>query len=352
MLLLYVAHPIQTVVIHQTSPVAHKIRWWVTGLLPEPSHTLFLLTSGHKEKGLGMQKEAGSPPGSAGKAEQERDRPSWGSRSYNVGAASCFLSTLTTFPIYKTIFRQQLHAFSIREAIRQLSHEGLHKFYRGVFPPLLSKTLQGTLMFGTYENCLHIFSSQASGPYSLRDRYAAGLASGISEALLLGPFERIQNILQDGRKNKRFPTTRSILQEFHSYALRDRLVLGYYRGLTLILVRNSLGSSLYFSLKDPLRDSLSERGLPRWLPALVSGSVNGTLICLFLYPLSVLIANVQSQVGKKEVLRFQASVMAVWAKHGRRMPLLYRGGSLLILRSCITWGLTTAIYDLLQHNTV
>lgn len=298
-----------------------------------------------------MQKEAGSPPGNPGKAEQERDKPRWSSHSYNVGAASCFLSTLATFPIHKTIFRQQLHAFSIREAVHQLSQEGLRKFYRGVFPPLLSKTLQGTLMFGTYENYLHFLSGQSSGPHSLGDRYTAGLLSGISEGLVLGPLERIQNILQDGRKNTRFLTTRSILREFHSYPLRERLVRGYYRGLSLILVRNSLGSSLYFSLKDPFRDSLSEMGLPRWLPALVSGSVNGTLICLFLYPLSVIIANVQSQVGEQEMLRFQASVTAVWANHGKRVVLLYRGGSLLILRSCITWGLTTAIYDFLQQNT-
>uniref|UniRef100_A0ACB8FY21 Uncharacterized protein n=1 Tax=Sphaerodactylus townsendi TaxID=933632 RepID=A0ACB8FY21_9SAUR len=242
-----------------------------------------------------------------------------------MGAASGFLATLATFPIYKTIFRQQLHAFSIQEAVRQLSQEGLHRFYRGVFPPLLSRTVQGTLMFGTYESCLHILSCRSSRPHSLGDRYTAGLVSGILEALVLCPFERIQNVLQDGRKNKRFPATHSILQEFHSYAPRETLVLGYYRGLGLILVRNGLGSSLYFSLKDPLQDSLSERGLPRWLPALISGSVNGTLICLFLYPLSVLIANVQSQVGKQEILHFQAAVTAVWGNHGRSVALLYRG---------------------------
>ncbi|XP_054851891.1 solute carrier family 25 member 53 [Eublepharis macularius] len=299
-----------------------------------------------------MQKEVGTPPENAEKGKEEMVRRSWSSHSYNVGAASSFLSTFITFPIYKTIFRQQLHAFSIQEAVRQLSQEGLHRFYRGVFPPLLSKTLQGTLMFGTYENCLRIIASHSPGSYSMGDRYTAGLVSGFLEALVLGPFERIQNVLQDGRKNKRFPTTYSILREFHSYALRERLVLGYFRGLSLILVRNGLGSSLYFCLKDPLRDHLSARGLPHWLPALVSGSVNGTLICLFLYPLSVLIANVQSQVGKEEMLRFQASVTAVWENHGRRVALLYRGGSLLILRSCLTWGLTTAIYDFLQQNTV
>ncbi|XP_053129751.1 solute carrier family 25 member 53 [Hemicordylus capensis] len=282
--------------------------------------------------------------------EEEKCQRKLNPRSYNVGAASSFLSTLVTFPIYKTIFRQQLHAFSVVEAVHQLRQEGLHHFYRGVFPPLLSKTLQGTLMFGTYESFLCTLASQPPGPYSLGERATAGLLSGFLEALALGPFERVQNILQDGRKVSRFQTTRSILKEFNSYAVPERLTLGYYRGLGLVLIRNGLGSSLYFSFKDPLRDRLSQGNLPHWLPALVSGSVNGTAISLLLYPLSVLIANMQVQVGPQETLSFQASVAAVWRSHGKKVTQLYRGGSLLILRSCLTWGLTTAIHDFLQQR--
>ncbi|XP_062997780.1 solute carrier family 25 member 53 [Elgaria multicarinata webbii] len=281
-------------------------------------------------------------------AEQGKpQKRKWNLRSYCVGAVSSFLSTLATFPIYKTIFRQQLHAFSIREAVHQLSKEGLPQFYRGVFPPLLARTLQGTVIFGTHDSFLRILSRHSAGPYSPGERATAGLLSGFLEAVVLGPFERVQNVLQDGRKVKRFPTTGSILKEFGSYALRERLTLGYYRGLGLILIRNGLGSSLYFSFKDPLRDSLSEMGLPSRLPALVSGSVNGTIISLLLYPLSVLIANVQSQVGKQEALPLRAAVAAIWRTRGRRATLLYRGGSLLVLRSGLTWGLTTALHDFL-----
>ncbi|XP_066496264.1 solute carrier family 25 member 53 [Tiliqua scincoides] len=274
----------------------------------------------------------------------------WNSRSYSVGATSSFLSTLVTFPIYKTVFRQQLHGSSIGEALRQLSQEGLRRFYRGIFPPLLSRTLQGTVMFGSYDSFLCLLTDQASGPYSVGNQATAGLLSGFLEAFVLSPFERVQNILQDGRKVQRFPTTPGILREFNSYAAMAKLTLGYYRGLGLVLVRNGLGSALYFSVKDPLCACLSQGGLSHWLQALLAGSMSGTLISLLLYPLSVLIANVQAQVGKQETLGLQASVAAVWGSHGKKVTRLYRGGSLLILRSCLTWGLTTAIYDFLQEG--
>ncbi|XP_006026590.1 solute carrier family 25 member 53 [Alligator sinensis] len=274
----------------------------------------------------------------------------WSFWSYHHGALSSFLSILATFPIHKTIFRQQIHAFSIHKAVCQLHREGLCCLYRGILPPLMSKTLQGTLMFGTYDSFLSFLSSNTSDSYVLPQRWAAGFFSGSMEALVLNPFERVQNILQDGRKNSRFPNTRSILQEFNSYGLKERLVIGYYRGLGPVLLRNSLGSALYFSFKDPLRDSLSNKGLPSWLPALVSGSVNGTLTSLMLYPLTVLIANMQSQVGGHEVLSLWKSMQSVWQSRGRKLTLLYRGGSLLVLRACPTWGITTAIHDFLTEN--
>ncbi|XP_069469144.1 solute carrier family 25 member 53 [Ambystoma mexicanum] len=274
----------------------------------------------------------------------------WSTGSYTIGAASSFMSTFATFPIYKTIYRQQIHAIAMREAVRQLRQEGLRHFYRGVYPPLLAKTVQGTLLFGTHDTLLHFLSGSTSGPYKLRDRWTAGLFSGSVEAFLLSPFERIQNIMQDGRKVARFPQIHTIVREFKSYGLRESLTLGYYRGFFPILLRNGLGSALYFSFKDPVRDILSEKGLPSWLPALFSGSINGTVTCLVLYPLSVLIANMQSQVGR-DSLSVHECMRTIWESRGRKISLVYQGSSLIILRSCVTWGLTTAIHDFLKAKT-
>ncbi|KAL4695107.1 hypothetical protein H8959_000202 [Pygathrix nigripes] len=49
----------------------------------------------------------------------------------------------------KVVFWQQIYAMAVSEAVRQLWHEGPQYFYQGIYPPLLSKTLQGTLLFGT-----------------------------------------------------------------------------------------------------------------------------------------------------------------------------------------------------------
>ncbi|XP_043830698.1 solute carrier family 25 member 53 [Dromiciops gliroides] len=297
---------------------------------------------------MGEQREA--PRGEPEEVKREKipEDPRWLSRSYSLGAISSFLSTFVTFPIYKAVFRQQIHAVSVPEAVHQLQQEGLHRFYRGIYPPLLAKTLQGTLLFGIHDNLLQALSP--TGSSRLWHHWVAGFLSGAVEAVVLTPFERVQNVLQDGRKDARFPSTSSILREFHSYGLWERLAMGYYRGFLPVLLRNSLGSALYFSFKDPIRDGLAEQGLPCWVPALVAGSVNGTLTCLLLYPLSVLVANMQSQVGWQEAPGLRASAQAVWEDRGRKLLLIYRGGSLVILRSCVTWGLTTAIHDFLQES--
>ncbi|KAE8583725.1 hypothetical protein XENTR_v10020658 [Xenopus tropicalis] len=269
----------------------------------------------------------------------------WHGSSYSVGATSTFLSTVLTFPIYKTIFRQQLHTLTIREASQQLLKEGFAHLYRGLAPPLVAKTVQGTLLFGTQATFQKSLSG--NGKVGHWDRCLSGLMSGALEAVLLVPFERIQNILQDGRNNARFPSANSILQEFQSYSTQNRFTFGLYRGFSVILARNALGSALYFSFKEPLRDALSLDGVPGWVPSLVSGSVNGALTSLILYPLSVLVSNMQAGVGK-ELPKTREVARAVWLQCGGNVSLLYRGASLIILRSCITWGVTTAIHDVLR----
>ncbi|XP_053329670.1 solute carrier family 25 member 53 [Spea bombifrons] len=265
--------------------------------------------------------------------------------SYFVGAASTFLSTVLTFPIYKTIFRQQLHTLNIRAATHQLGKEGIAYLYRGLTPPLIAKTVQGTVLFGTQGTFQHLLCG--GGIPSAGHRALSGFLTGVLEATLLVPFERVQNILQDGRNNKRFPCASSILQEFLNYKGRDRLYCGLYRGFSLILIRNGLGNSLYFLLKDPLKDILSSKGIPQWAPSLGSGALNGALISLVLYPLSVLVSNMQATVGKG-LPNLREVAHAVFAQRRSRITLLYRGASLIVVRSCITWGVTTAIHDALS----
>ncbi|XP_054648295.1 solute carrier family 25 member 53-like [Dunckerocampus dactyliophorus] len=268
-------------------------------------------------------------------------------QSYLHGGTSSLLSTLIVFPVYKTVFRQQIHNIQVHRAVEQLHKEGLLKLYRGVTPPLLMRTLSGTLLFGLQDTFLRLLSLPSFSviPHSFLPA-VAGLGVGIVESVVFTPFERVQNVLQSGHNDRHLPTLKSVLVK-----LKDqRISSGYYRAFLPIAARNALGSSLYFGLKGPLSAAVAAQGLSPLASSFISGTLASMAISLTLYPLSVLVANMQVGV-QADVKGVTACWRMLWNSRQRSVILLYRGGALVILRSCITWGITTAIYDRQQKRS-
>lgn len=270
--------------------------------------------------------------------------------SYLHGGTSSLLSTLPTlivFPVYKIVFRQQIHNTAVHQAVGQLCKEGPVKLYRGVAPPLLMRTLNGTLLFGLQDTLLQELCLSSQNVISTSALPAlAGFGAGIVEAVVFTPFERVQNVLQNGQNDRHLPTLKSVLVRLQE----QKPASGYYRGLLPIMARNALGSSLYFGLKGPVCAVVEGQGLSPVVSSFISGTLTSMAISLTLYPLSVLVANMQAQVGG-EVKGVMACWRMLWASRQRSVALLYRGGSLVILRSCITWGIATAIYDRQQKRS-
>lgn len=271
-------------------------------------------------------------------------------QSYLHGGTSSLLSTIPTlivFPVYKTVFRQQIHNSAVHQAVGQLCKEGPVKLYRGVAPPLLMRTLNGTLLFGLQDTLLCQLSLTSQNVLSVSASSAlAGFGAGMVEAVVFTPFERVQNVLQNGQNDRHLPTLKSVLVRLKSHGLAS----GYYRAFLPITARNTLGSSLYFGVKGPVCDAVAGQGLSPVASSFVSGTLTSMAISLTLYPVSVLVANMQAQVGG-EVKGVMACWRMLWKSRQRSVVLLYRGGSLVVLRSCITWGITTAIYDRQQKRS-
>ncbi|XP_068571495.1 solute carrier family 25 member 53-like [Cebidichthys violaceus] len=270
--------------------------------------------------------------------------------SYLHGGTSSLLSTLPTlivFPVYKTVFRQQIHNTPVQQAVGQLLKEGPVKLYRGVAPPLLMRTLNGTLLFGLQDTLLRQLSlSSQSVIFTSALPALAGFGAGMVEAVVFTPFERVQNVLQNGQNDRHLPTLKSVLVRLKA----QRPASGFYRALLPITARNALGSSLYFGLKGPVCAVVEAQGLSSVVSSFISGTLTSMAISLTLYPLSVLVANMQAQVGG-EVKGVMACWRILWESRQRRVALLYRGGTLVVLRSCITWGIATAIYDRQQKRS-
>ncbi|XP_077589669.1 solute carrier family 25 member 53-like [Stigmatopora nigra] len=268
-------------------------------------------------------------------------------QSYLHGGTSTLFSTLIVFPVYKTVFRQQIHNIQVHRAVKQLHKEGFGKLYRGVTPPLLMRTLNGTLLFGLQDTFVRLLSRPTSSaiPASLLPA-VAGLGVGMVEAVVFTPFERVQNVLQSGHNDRRLPTLKSVLLRLKA----QRFGSGYYRAFLPIAARNALGSSLYFGLKGPLSAAVAGHGISPVASSFFSGTMTSMAVSLTLYPLSVLVANMQVEV-QTEVKGVMACWRMLWKSRQRSVLLLYRGGALVILRSCITWGITTAIYDRQQKHS-
>lgn len=263
--------------------------------------------------------------------------------SYVYGGTSTLLPTFIVFPIYKTVFRQQIHNTPVHQAVQQLCREGSRRLYRGVVPPLLMRTVNGTLLFGLHDTLLHLLLSQKV-TFTASLPALAGFGAGLVEAALLTPLERIQNVLQNSKNDQQLPTTRSVLDKLKELRLNS----GYYRAFVPIALRNAVGSALYFGLKGPLRDAVKDQGLSPMLSSFVSGTMTSMTVSLTLYPVSVLVANMQAQV-EKDAKGVAASWRKLWQTRQQSVILLYRGGSLVILR-CITWGLITVMYDWQQKR--
>uniref|UniRef100_A0A3B1K3J0 Solute carrier family 25 member 53 n=1 Tax=Astyanax mexicanus TaxID=7994 RepID=A0A3B1K3J0_ASTMX len=288
----------------------------------------------------------GWSPATSDKEQDQKDAdPTDQLHRYKHSLISSLTSVMVTFPIYKTVFRQQLHSSGVRETVAQLNKEGPLKLYRGVAPPLLMKTLNGTLLFGLQGTLLQQLSRANSILPEMVLPALAGLGAGVVEALIFTPFERVQNILQNSGNDRSLPTLRSILVRLRS----ENLAHGFYRAFLPILARSALGSSLYFGLIKPVSSALREQGLPRVASSFFSGVIVSMVISLPPYPMSVLVANMQAKVGE-EKLGLRASAQKLWRARQCSLILLYRGGSLVILRS-ISWGITSAIYDHLENRT-
>ncbi|XP_035018139.1 solute carrier family 25 member 53 [Hippoglossus stenolepis] len=281
--------------------------------------------------------------------DHEEDEEGLGRSKFNFqcflnGGMSSLLSTLPTivaFPVYKTVFRQQIHNQPFPKAVGQLFKEGPRKLFRGVAPPLLMKTLNGTLLFGLQEAIHHQLSLSSQSVISTSALPAlAGFGAGLVEAVVFTPFERVQNVLQNGRNDRDLPTLKSVLVRLRA----QRLTLGYYRAFLPIAARNALGCSIYFGLKGPVCATVAGEWAHPMASSFVSGALTSMASSLAIYPLSVLVANMQAQV-EGEVKGVMACWRMLWMSREQSVALLYRGGSLVILRSCITWGITTAIYD-------
>jgi len=263
------------------------------------------------------------------------------SPEYAAGFFSSATNILLTYPVNKLIFRQQIYRLKSVDAFRQLRYEGFSILYRGMALPLMQKTFTLGIMFGTNSHYLSFLRSRSTKDQWYHQPIASALA-GSTEALLT-PLERTQVLLQTPKYNT------SIRNGLHAFIImyQEYGLIEYYRGLTLILIRNSVSNMIFFAYRKPVKNMLplASSNFEHAIYDFLSGGVLGALLSTFTYPLNVLKNIQQSELGGPyqhplTILR------SVYNERGKSYKEFYIGAKWNFLRSLISWGIINSCYEM------
>ncbi|KAH9407601.1 hypothetical protein TYRP_012423 [Tyrophagus putrescentiae] len=278
---------------------------------------------------------------------------------YMCGMGAAVASVLVTFPFNKITFRQSMWGVDVFDAMRQLYREGFFSLFRGCLPPVLIKSINSSVMFGSYYQYGQWLTTSPSTAASFQGQemktvFVAAMMSGTTEALLT-PFERVQSILQDGRFNNQYRNTFDAFRQLKRYG-----ILEYYRGTTAILLRNGPTTFVYFAYKDKLKDFLLPKEgflLSHWnasrshketLRSFVSGATLGSAISTFVYPLNVIrIQMMVQEVGSRHLSVLGTAYNLYTERHGNA-NLMFSGIQTNLARSFFYWGCMTVFSEMLR----
>ncbi|CAJ2511813.1 Uu.00g074380.m01.CDS01 [Anthostomella pinea] len=242
-------------------------------------------------------------------------------RTEVAASAASVLSTVTAFPLDSVKTRMQTYPYNGALHCVRMTHrlEGIHGFFRGVTAPLASVTLVRTISFSIYQRSKHDYSNwmkkhmgfcplehvNAAGTYpnlgTIACFGAAGATAGSCITFIACPFELTKlsaqvSVLMANQKNAD-PKKQAIAMSYHNKGtfktlaniVKHRGYSGMYTGLNLHLLRDTLGTGIYFatyeSSKHFLTTFLGKDAHKNPIAVLAAGGLCGIVSWALIYPI-------------------------------------------------------------------
>ncbi|XP_041070306.1 mitochondrial 2-oxodicarboxylate carrier isoform X4 [Carcharodon carcharias] len=210
---------------------------------------------------------------------------------------------------FKTIFHQ----------------EGILGFYKGILPPILAETPKRAVKFLTFEQYKKILS-YASLPSGVIFP-VAGLGSGLTEAVVVNPFEVVKVSLQAQRNSfSEQPSTFAYASEIirtQGFGLQ-----GLNKGLTATLGRHGVFNMIYFGFYFNVKNMIpvNEDPAMEFLRKLGIGLLSGTIASCVNIPFDVAKSRIQGPQPKPGVIKYRtcfSTIKTIYREEG--FFALYKG---------------------------
>ncbi|KAH0947120.1 hypothetical protein HN011_004019 [Eciton burchellii] len=244
----------------------------------------------------------------------------------------------------KPINSDPLYYTGIRDCMTKMyKTEGLPAFWKGILPPILVETPKRAVKFFTFEQYKQFFLFGASTP-TLLTFSCAGFFAGVTEAILVNPFEVVKVKLQSDRKHvKESPSTFAVTKEIISkYGFGSN---GLNRGLTATIMRNAVFNSFYFGFYHSVKGYILPKQDPwlEFLSKVAIGFVSGTIASCLNIPFDVAKSRIQGSQDNVQYRGTLNTMHIIYKREGFRA--LYKGLAPKVLRLGPGGAIMLVTYD-------
>ncbi|KAL4715736.1 hypothetical protein ACJJTC_006315 [Scirpophaga incertulas] len=233
---------------------------------------------------------------------------------------------------------------------KMYKHEGVTSFWKGILPPILAETPKRAVKFFTFEQYKQFFMFGSSTPTPLTFSLA-GLGAGVTEAILVNPFEVVKVTLQSNKAlaaqvPSTWTVTRQIVRE-HGLGLR-----GLNKGVTATIARNGVFNMVYFGFYHSVKGYIPENQDPvlEFGRKVAIGFTSGVLGSCVNIPFDVAKSRIQGPQPTPGVIKYSSTIGAVrlvYREEGFRA--LYKGLLPKVLRLGPGGAIMLVVYDYVYH---
>merc|ERR1719225_1148099 len=221
----------------------------------------------------------------------------------------------------------------VRDCARKMYHqEGLFSFWKGLLPPIMVETPKRAWKFFTFEQFQRVFLFGSDKPTALTYSLA-GLGSGVTEAIIINPFEVVKVRMQSNRAHQKLaPSTGQVAREIlkaEGYFGRSNGNGGLLnRGITATMGRHGFFNMVYFGFYHSVKNHFPAYEDPRaeFARKVLIGFTAGTLACCVNIPFDVAKSRIQGPQPDPGVIKYRGTMKVmtmVYKEEGFRA--LYKG---------------------------
>ncbi|RKP37713.1 mitochondrial carrier domain-containing protein, partial [Dimargaris cristalligena] len=280
-------------------------------------------------------------------------------RTITAASAAAVCGVVAGFPFDTIKTRMQTHNYNSLIDCARITYrdEGIRGYFRGMIPPLITVSLVKSISFSTYENIKQTvirapwcpIDSTHLPSYSLLC-FLAGAASGGFLAFLSCPFELVKVQKQLEQLLSARPATLGNTSSWQAakdlYALRG--VRGLYQGLFSHMLRDSLGTGIYFCTYETIKRLMSSpESPPGPLTFFLSGGICGVFSWLIIFPIDLVKSTIQKDaLLPSHLVRYRGFLDCFTDLYRQRgIVSLYRGISVTLIRAFPIHSLNFLVYE-------